>query len=79
MIQHLLFPFLHFLVLDKHAPIKVFQMRKHYSPFLSNETKLLIDERKVLKEEMTKKGDISLAKEVRILNRTIKKSIEIDF
>ena len=40
--------------LDKHAPIKVFQMRKNYAPYLSQETKLLMEERKVLKEEMTK-------------------------
>ena len=59
-------------ILDKHAPIKIFQMRKHYTPYLTEETKLLMDERKVLKEEMTKHGDKDLAKEVRLKNKEIK-------
>ena len=37
-------------ILDFHAPIKTFQMRKHYLPQLSEETKLLIAERKALQE-----------------------------
>ena len=64
------------LILDKHAPIKVFQMRKSYSPFISEETKLLMEERKVLKEEMTRTEDISLAQEVKIKSTEIKKAIE---
>ena len=32
-------------LIDKHAPIKVFQMRRNYSPFLKEETKLLMEER----------------------------------
>ena len=32
-------------VLDSHAPIRVFQMRKNYSPYLSNGTKQLISAR----------------------------------
>ena len=65
-------------IIDKHAQIKVFQMRRNYCPFLKEETKLLIDERKVLKEEMTRQGDITLAKEVRLLNRKIGKAIKAD-
>ena len=32
-------------VLDKHAPVKVIQIRKNYIPYLSKETKLLMKER----------------------------------
>ena len=44
-------------ILDKHAPIKMFQMRKHYSPFVSGRTKALIVERNALKEEAAATGD----------------------
>ena len=44
-------------ILDSHAPIKVFQMRKNYTPYLSEETKTLMKEQKVLKEEV----DVSTA------------------
>ena len=36
-------------VLDRHAPGKVFQTRKHYVPFISEETKVLKAERDALK------------------------------
>ena len=65
-------------ILDIHAPIKVFQMRKNYSPFLSEETKLLIEERKVLKEEMTKHCDITLAKEIKLISKKITKLVQTD-
>ena len=32
-------------ILDKHAPVKVFQIRKSYSPYLSEQTKKLIEVR----------------------------------
>ena len=44
-------------ILDRHTPIKVFQMRMTYSPYLTTETKLLMEERKEIKEDMTKNGD----------------------
>ena len=65
-------------ILDIHAPIKVFQMRKNYSPFLSEETKLLIEERKALKEEMTKQCDITLSKEIKDISKKITKSVHTD-
>ena len=40
-------------VLDFHAPMKIFQMRKNYSPEISSETKLLISERNALQQEAT--------------------------
>ena len=65
-------------ILDKHAPIKIFQMRRNYNPYLSEETKHLIEERKVLKEEMTRQGDIALAKEVKQKSKEIDKAIQND-
>ena len=65
-------------IIDAHAPIKVFQMRKNYTPYLSEETKLLMKEQKILKEEMTINGDIVLAKEVRAISKEIVKSIKKD-
>ena len=59
-------------VLDRHAPRKIFQTRKHYVPFLSEETKLLIDERDALKEEATKHGDEELLKEYKKLRNTVR-------
>ena len=35
-------------VLNVHAPIKVFQMRKNYLPYLGKETKLLIEKKNFL-------------------------------
>ena len=60
-------------ILDKHAPVKVFQMRKNYTPYLREETKLLMEEQKVLKEEMTRTGDITLAKELKVLSKEIER------
>ena len=53
-------------------------MRKNYNPYLREETKLLIEERKVLKEEMTSHGDITLAKEIKQKNKEIEKAIQSD-
>jgi hypothetical protein len=53
-------------------------MRKNYNPYLREETKLLIEERKVLKEEMTRHGDIALAKEVKQKSKEIEKAIQND-
>ena len=65
-------------ILDRHAPIKVFQMRKNYSPYLTTETKLLMEERNVIKEEMTKNGDTELARELKVLNKAIAKAVKQD-
>ena len=65
-------------ILDKHAPIKIFQMRKNYNPYLKEETKLLIEERAVLKEEMTRNGDKALAKEIKQKSKDIVKAINND-
>ena len=65
-------------ILDEHAPVKVFQMRKNYTPYLREETKLFMEEQKVLKEEMTRTGDLTLAKELNVLSKEIEKSIKKD-
>ena len=47
-------------ILDKHAPVKKFQVRKNYLPFISEDTKLLFNERKAIREESTKSGNAVL-------------------
>ena len=53
-------------------------MRKNYSPFLKKETKLLIEERKAVKEDMSRNGDYTVAQEVQLLARKINKALKID-
>ena len=65
-------------VLDKHAPIKVFQIRKNYVPFLSKETKLLMKERDILKTEATKTNDPVLLEEYRIKRNIVKDNVKLD-
>ena len=66
------------IVLDSHAPVKKFQMRKNYAPFVSEETKLLMQDRKVLKEEAVKTGDPILETEAKRVGKEIKKALEND-
>jgi hypothetical protein len=42
-------------ILDKHAPVKIFQVRNNYVPYLSEDMKRLMVERDALKEEATKR------------------------
>ena len=65
-------------ILDKHAPVKVFQMRKHYSPYLSEKTKELLKARKEWKELAVKSGFKSAEKISKDLGKEIKKSIVSD-
>ena len=62
-------------ILDRHAPITVFQMRKNYIPYVRKETKLLMAERKVLKEEATRTGDMVLAMEAKKKDKEIKDAV----
>ena len=52
------------LVLDNQAPIKIFQSRKNYNPWLSDETKAQIKER----ENLKKKSLLKMAKKKHLLN-----------
>ena len=65
-------------ILNSHATVKKFQMRKNYTPFLSEESKLLIGERKVLKEEAVKTVDQNLELEAKRIGKEIKKAFKID-
>ena len=65
-------------ILDAHAPLKTFQMRKNYSPFITQETKDLIAERRTLQEEATRTGNLVLLKEFRNKCKEVKKAIEED-
>ena len=62
-------------ILNKHAPIKIFQTRKNYLPYLSDEMKRIMVERDALKEEATKTGDPILMDEYRQLRNWIKDNI----
>ena len=50
-------------VLDNHAPIKVFQIRNNYAPWVSDETQKLMEQRNKLKEESTQSDDPDLLKQ----------------
>ena len=65
-------------ILDIHAPIKTFQMRKYYSPYVSDRTKQLMKERNELKEEATKSGKTDSEKEYKKKGKAIKKAIGED-
>ena len=65
-------------ILDSHAPIKIFQTRKHYVPFLSDETKLLMEERDALKKVATETQDEVLFDEFRTKRNEVKKRLLYD-
>ena len=51
-------------ILDSHAPIKKYQMRRHYLPFLSVGTKALINEKNNLFKQAAQNGyEIALLKQ----------------
>ena len=63
-------------LLDKHAPVKIFQSRNHYLPYLSKETKLLMKDRDALKEEATKSGDEELFAEYKVKRNEVKSRLK---
>ena len=65
-------------ILEKHAPIKTFQMRKNYLPQISSETKLLMAERRALQEEATATGNPLLLKEFKTKDKEVKKAAKED-
>ena len=62
-------------ILDYHAPVKTIQIRKKYCPYLSENTKASILERKVLQEEAAEKGDTVLLEELKLKRKEVKKSV----
>ena len=64
--------------MDNHAPVKIIQIRKNYIPYLSEETKALIQNRKAVQEEAIKTGCRILKAEFNRLTRYVKRSIDFD-
>ena len=65
-------------ILDHHAPVRTFQIRKHYVPYLSEETKLLMEERDALKNEATENGDEVLHEEFKSKRNLVKEESKKD-
>ena len=65
-------------ILDFHAPVKTFQMRKNYLTQISQETKLLIAERKTLQEEAISTGNPVLQQDFKIKCKEVKKAVKKD-
>ena len=59
-------------ILDKYAPIKIFQTRKNYAPWLSDETKKMIDKRNELKMLCKSSHDLQIIKDYKSLRNKIK-------
>ena len=62
-------------ILDNHAPVRFFQTRKNYAPWVSKETKILIEERDKLKDESTKSDDPEVLRRYKILRNKIKSQL----
>ena len=65
-------------ILEVHAPIKIFQTRSNYSPFLSEKTKKLIEMRNSWKETAVKSGYKSAEKIAKDLGKEIKRATAKD-
>ena len=62
-------------ILDNHAPIKIFQTRKNYAPWLSDATKEEIIARDRLKKESIESNDPEVLKKYKILRNKIKSKL----
>ena len=65
-------------ILEKYAPLKVYQSRSNYVPFLSHETKALMRERDALKEESTVQGCPILFNEYKVKRNKVKAMVQSD-
>ena len=65
-------------IINHHAKIKTFQQRRNYLPFLSENTKQTMIERKIVLQEAKKQNDPELIKEGKRLGRAIKALIRDD-
>ena len=63
-------------ILDNHAPIKVFQTRKNYAPWLSDSTKCEINERNELKLQSATCNDPEILKQYKTLRNRIKSKLK---
>ena len=64
--------------LDKYAPLKTIQICKHYAPWLSEETKLLMQERNRAQQAALITKDISLQREYRNLRNRVTNMMRSD-
>ena len=65
-------------ILDRHAPVKVFQTRTNFAPWLSEETKQLMQERdraQIWASSSSRKEDWS---NYRVLRNKVTKKLKID-
>ena len=65
-------------VLDNHAPERKIQMRRNYQPFVSEETKILINERRSLQQQAISSGCRELKKEFNRKNKEVKRKMKED-
>ena len=65
-------------ILDFHAPVKIFQTRNNYVPYLSEETKMIMEERDALKKAATENMDEALFKEFKIKRNEVKMRLRLD-
>ena len=65
-------------ILNKHAPLKTFQVRNNYVPWISNETKEAIKKRDKLKVEALAENDMNKLNDYKVLRNRIKKQLVTD-
>ena len=63
-------------ILNRHAPVKTFQMRKNYLPYLSQNTKSLIKEINILFKKATMEGNREKHSKSKEMSKQIKKEIK---
>ena len=63
-------------IIDNHAPVKLFQTRKNYAPWIGKETKSLIKERNELKQESMNSNDPEKLSEYKRIRNKIKSRIK---
>ena len=65
-------------ILNQHAPVKVYQTRNNYVPWLSSETKELMKKRDKAKELATQTGNPRNLDQYRILRNQVKSRLPSD-
>ena len=65
-------------ILDRYAPVRTIQVRKHYAPWLSDETKHLMQQRNRAQQTYLKSQDIDKAREYRNLRNQVTNMIRRD-
>ena len=65
-------------IIENHAPMKIFQNRKNYAPWLSDATKKLRNDRDNLKEESTSSQDPEVLRKYRAARNNIKSKNKLE-